>query len=273
MSGSKWILGVAAVALAAAMATPTYAGKQVITDNEMDAVTAAGQPIVLKNDEGNIEVTNETKLALGIEDNAQSDLRALVLNNTLGENQVGTGLNIASGGSTGRQDNNITQSWGSTYDRRIVSGSARSSSNTTSRDGADAECGRDALICKPVGGNGSATATASASATPATRISIYADQIVLGDEDVDYKPVTSIAMDVRDTAQIGLSALVVNNVSGLNQVANGVNIAGSVSTGPVGAGNVSVTSASAATGQGNITNQFRGTSYSRPDDLRPAFAH
>ncbi|HEY3198515.1 MAG TPA: hypothetical protein VGJ57_10920 [Nitrospirales bacterium] len=273
MSGSKWILGVAAVALAAAMSTPTYAGKQVITDGEMDAVTAAGQPIVIKNSDSDIDVRDETILALGIEDNAQSDLRALVLNNTLGENQVGTGLNIASGGSTGRQDNNITQSWGATYDREIVPGSAKSSTTTASKNGADATCGRDALICKPVGGNASASATASASVTPATRLSIYADQIVLGDDDVDYRPVTSIAMDVRDTAQIGLSALVVNNVSGLNQVANGVNIAGGVGTGGVGAGNVSVTSASATAGQGNITNQFRGTSYSRPDDLRPAFAH
>jgi hypothetical protein len=271
MSGSKWILGVAAVALSVAIATPSYAAKKVITDTEMDEVTAAGQPIVLKNEEGDVTVENETTHVLDIASEAQSDLRALVLNNTLGENQVGTGLNIASGGSAGRQDNNITQSWGATYDRRIINGSTTPASVRT-RDGEEGECSRSALICKPVGENGTAVAT-NGSARPATRISIYSDQIVLGDEDVDYRPETNIAMDVRDTAQIGLSALVVNNVSGLNQVANGVNIAGGVGTGGVGAGNVSVTSASAATGQGNITNQFRGTSYSRPDDLRPAFAH
>ena len=273
MFGSKWILGVAAVALAVTMATPANAGKQVISDSEMDSVTAAGQPIVLKNEDGDIQVGGnrggDTNLLLELADEAQSDIRALILNNTLGENQVGTGMNIASGGSTGRQDNNITQSWGSTYDRRIISGSTTSASVRTS-EGEEAECSRSALICKPVGGNATAVAT-NATASPATRLSIYADQIVLGDDDVDYRPETNIAMDVRDTAQAGLSALVVNNVAGLNQVATGVNISGATGTGPVGGGNVTTNSLAASAGQGNVTNQFRGTSYSRPDDLRPAF--
>ena len=270
MSGSKWMLGVAAVALAVTMATPTYAGKKVITDSEMDSVTAAGQPIVLKNEEGNITVEVDTNLTLELANEAQSDLRALILNNTLGENQVGTGMNVASGGSTGRQDNNITQSWGSTYDRKIIDGVVTREASVRTKHGEEGECSRSALICKPVGGNVSAVATDGA-VRPATRLSIYADQIVLGDDDVDYRPETNIAMDVRDTAQSGLSALVVNNVSGLNQVASGVNISGATGTGPVGGGNVTTNSLAASAGQGNVTNQFRGTSYSRPDDLRTGF--
>jgi hypothetical protein len=64
-----------------------------------------------------------------------------------------------------------------------------------------------------------------------------------------------------------LSALVVNNVAGLNQVASGLNIAGTVGTGAVGStggGNVVVDGAGSAAGQGNIINQFRGTPFARP---------
>jgi hypothetical protein len=257
------MLGIGGLILTAAMVVPSYAGKTVITDNEMDEVTAAGQPTVLKGED--IDMRAEVFIALGIEDNAQHDLRALILNNVAGENQVATDMNIASGAGSGRQDNNITQSWGSTYDKAFRGGASASVSVTATASGGEAECNKGALICVPKAGN-SATATASASAsTPSIRQSIYADQILLADGDLDYKPETHISMDIQNTAQQGLSAIVVNNVSGLNQVATALNIAGNVGTGPApGGGNVAVTGGGSAAGQGNIINQFRGTPFSRP---------
>ncbi|HEY3198517.1 MAG TPA: hypothetical protein VGJ57_10930 [Nitrospirales bacterium] len=278
MQYRKFLLGIGSLALALAMAIPSYAAKQVIPDQELDEVTAAGQPVVLiSGNGGNTDGTasdivkrpgitdaSVTQIALGIEDSSQQNLRALILNNIAGENQTGNGMNIASGSSAGRQDNNITQSWGSTYDADIVKGTAVTATSSASAPGGDASCGRDALICKPVGGNASASAAASAVSTPAIRRSIYSDQVLVSDGSILYAPVTVIAMDIRDTAQQGLSALIVNNVSGMNQVANGVNISGGVSTGLPGAGNVSVNGSANGGGQGNVINQFRGTPYSRP---------
>jgi hypothetical protein len=275
MQYRKFLVGIGSLAFALAMAIPSYAAKQVIPDQELDEVTAAGQPVVLVSGGTNADIVkdivkrsgrvtdaSETHISLGFEDSSQQNLRALILNNIAGENQTGNGMNIASGGSTGRQDNNITQSWGSTYDFDIVKGTAVAGSSS-SAPGGDASCGRDALICKPVGGNGSASAV-SGVVTPAIRKSIYSDQVLVSDGAIMYAPVTVVAMDLGGSAQQGLAALIVNNVSGLNQVANGVNISGAVSTGLTGAGNVSVNGAANSAGQGNVINQFRGTPYSRP---------
>jgi len=256
------VLGIGGLILTAAMVSPSYAGKKVITDNEMDEVTAAGQPIVLKGDD--IDMRAKVNIALGVEDNAQHDLRALILNNVAGENQVATDMNIASGAGSGRQDNNITQSWGSTYDRDFAGGASTPSVTATGKGG-EAECNKNALICVTKNGT-SQTATAAGASTPSIRSSIYADQILLADGDLDYKPETHIAMEISNTAQQGLSAIVVNNVSGLNQVATALNIAGNVGTGAApGGGNVAVTGGGSAAGQGNIINQFRGTPFARPN--------
>jgi len=258
------MLGIGSLILTAAMVSPSYAGKKVITDNEMDQVTAAGQPVVIEAN-GDVDFRSKTDIALGIEDNAQHDLRALILNNTAGENQLATDMNIASGAGSGRQDNNITQSWGSTYDLDFRGGASDSITAKATAEGGEAECNKGALICVAKAGN-SATATASASAsTPSIRQSIYADQIIVANGDVDYRPETNIAMDIQTTAQQGLSALVVNNVAGLNQVATGLNIAGNVGTGAPGSGNVAVAGGGSAAGQGNIINQFRGTPFARPN--------
>jgi hypothetical protein len=263
-SGYKTLtLGIGSLILTAAMVVPSHAGKQVITDSEMDEVTAAGQPTVLKGED--IDMAAEVNIALGIENEAQQNVRALILNNVSGENQVATDMNIASGTAGGRQDNNITQSWGSTYDRSFGGGASTPSVTATARGG-EAECNRSALICVPREG-ASQTATATGASTPSIRSSIYADQIILADGDLDYTPETRIEMRIENVAQQGLSALVVNNVAGLNQVASGLNIAGNVGTGAVGStggGNVTIDGAGSAAGQGNIINQFRGTPFARP---------
>jgi hypothetical protein len=172
----------------------------------------------------------------------------LVLNNVLGENQVANGVNISGGvgSGSGSQANNLTQSWGATADISIVT--AKGGKGETK-----VEC-KDALICK--------VASASTNGTTARiRQSSAADNIISSSDDatVTYTPTTSVSLTVEAGSQDGLVALVVNNVMGLNQVGNGVNISASSTTvGP----NLSVTNSQAGPGsssQSNVLGAWRGT--------------
>jgi hypothetical protein len=141
------------------------------------------------------------------------------LNNVAGENQVANGINIT-GASEARslsQSNTITQSWGATSDITIVSSGSATGS-------LPASCGA-ALICK---------VTTQVTTVPgvAKRLSRTADVIINAGSTaaVVYVPLTNISSVIDGGSQTGLVALVVNNVMGLNQVGNGVNIAGALQT-------------------------------------------
>ena len=80
---------------------------------------------------------------------------------------------------------------------------------------------------------------------------------------VDINPVFSMTLDT--TSQSNLAALIVNNVVGMNQVANALNIAGgSVPLNNAGPGMLSGSNFATTNTQSNTINQFRGTPYSRP---------
>ena len=69
---------------------------------------------------------------------------------------------------------------------------------------------------------------------------------------------TNIATTFEKNAQTNLTALVVNNISGFNQVANGLNISAS----DISPGGGSINPAgSVSTGQTNVIRQFRGAPY------------
>jgi len=61
---------------------------------------------------------------LNVQSGSQTNLRAMVVNNIVGENQIASAMNIqtGAGGSDGEQANLITQSWGSSYDWDAVAG-------------------------------------------------------------------------------------------------------------------------------------------------------
>lgn len=259
----KLMTGVGSFVIAAALAAPSFAAKQAVSDEELDLVTAAGQPVVISSSgaSSTVSFNSATTVALGILGTSQANLRALVLNNVAGENQVANGMNIQAGNANGQQTNTITQSWGAINDTQFATVAGVAGTAGTA-------CAATALICRP--------GAAGAAAPGVVRVlSNMADQIVnsqatTGLSSVSYNPTTNIALSVgldsTEGSQNSLIALVVNNVAGLNQIANGVNISSqSVNLGsPAGALTLGSGGNSATAGQTNTIEQYRGVARTRP---------
>ena len=225
--------------------TPSFVMPEALTDQELDHVTAAGQPtVVTAGDNSTVEFAAAVDIALNIAPNSQAGLRALVLNNVAGENQVANAMNISGANTTGDQVNGINQSWGSINETTAVSVAGVTAAT-------DLTC--SALICKQIG---------SAAAAPGLIrvLGSTGDQIVTAGaaSALLYRTATNIAMTIDSNSQTNLVAMVVNNVAGLNQVGNAINLK---------SGGVSLTDSalvvSAGAGQGggqsNVINQYRGT--------------
>jgi hypothetical protein len=191
---------------------------------------------------------------------SQSSLRAMVLNNVAGENQLASAINVRAGaeatGDESTQSNSIIQSWGASYDWTFAEGaiettsaSAFAEADATANGGngtigtvgkvncilTTAECGN-----ANAGGDGG-TATASTSTSTSTDVgvlehlplTISADKISRirvnsnGDAIVNVSEMdsSSISVIVDSDSQTNLAALVVNNIGGRNQVASGINVA------------------------------------------------
>src|SRR5574341_153925 len=245
-SGSKRLMiGLGSFVIAAALVAPSFAAKKAVSDEELDMVTAAGQPAIVQGSGAtSVSFTPTTNIVVTIQTGSQTNLRALALNNVVGENQVANGINISGASSAGAQTNNITQSWGATADQTIVGVPGVTATASVS-------CG-DALICKT-------QTSVSVAAGVARRQSITADHIInVGDgSTVTYNPSTTITMSIDGGAQTNLVALVINNVAGLNQVGNGVNLAsGGLNLGST----LTVTAGNGGVGnQSNTLGAWRGT--------------
>jgi hypothetical protein len=243
------------VVLAAALflTLPAAAAPKALSEAEMDLVTAAGQPEVLIAGDvssltgvtatGTVTLTGDLTFNIVLGTNAQANLRALILNNVVGENAVATGVNIQAtnaGGIVGSQSNDITQSWGSTIDIGFAPGA----------DG---------------GAVGKCIFASCGNASEAQRLSIYSDEILIG-LDLLKDPTKDFELILGDGAQSGLLALVVNNVVGINLVASGVNIASGRVLATTLAGGIDVggTSQNVGANQSNTITQYRGTPFSRP---------
>jgi hypothetical protein len=241
--------GLSALALVAAFASPTLAAKTVIEDEELDEVTAAGQPKIAQAETvvGTATAVNFQVNVFAAHIGGQTNLTALTLNNIFGENQIANGVNIQSGSSdnSGIQSNDASQSWGSAKAHDYV--------NQPGTPGGDVYniCGFG-LIVKCHGD--------AAPGTPG-KIALlweFADEIadsttVVGNANSANIVVTIVAGTFDEFAQDGLTALTVNNIFGFNQVANGTNISGGAVTGTgVSAGG------SVGTTQANTSDQWRG---------------
>lgn len=242
---------------------PVLAAPKALSEAEMDAVTAAGQPEVLiaasfgatggVSAVGPVTLLGTLSYDLIAGTSAQQDLRALVVNNVVGENAVATALNIQSTQATspgGSQTNVITQSWGSTVDV----GNGPTVPGVPSGGLNNVKC---------VFANCSANGAAG---NPGNRLSIYSDEILIGSS-VFKNPTKTFEIDLALGSQSNLAALALNNVSGINLEATAINILSStVNVIPGTAGNATInggTGAIAGT-QTNTINQFRGTPFSRP---------
>lgn len=244
------ISGVSAIALVAAFAAPTLAAKTVIEDEELDEVTAAGQPKIAQAATvvGTAAAVNLQVNVFAAHIEGQKELTALTLNNIFGENQIANGVNIqaGAGGNSGSQSNNASQSWGSAK--------AWTSTTVAGAPGGNATCRSFGIIAKCVATGGNAAAGKIA------LLWEFADEIadastVVGDAIAANVVVTIVAGAFGLESQTNLTALTVNNVFGFNQVANGLNISsGGVTTGSVGID----AGGSVGTSQSNISDQWRG---------------
>jgi hypothetical protein len=250
------------VVVAVFLAAPSAMAKKAMNEAELDLITAAGQPTIVQAVGSEVAVAvlidvRDTQMEIG--DTAQTNLTALVLNNVAGENQLATALNImsATGGDNASgvngQRNTITQSWGSVKDL-----------SATTIAGTDA--GNAGSIGKCV----FATCDVSADGAPGEIrvLSSSADQIVHAESEDGVAVAVAFQAPITDlflggTAQQDLAALVVNNVVGMNQVANAINIAGgSINFGPTQINGVGGTNR--GMDQSNNITQYRGTPLTRP---------
>ena len=243
------VTGISAVALVAAFAAPTFAAKSVIEDEELDEVTAAGQPKISSASTvvGTATAVNFQVSVFAAHLDGQQGTSALTLNNIYGENQIANGVNIQSGDdNSGNQSNEANQSWGSAkaYDAVTVAGAA----------GGRGSCRAIGIIAK---------CSETSGAAAAGKIGLlweFADEIAeakvsdTGDARAANVVITIVAGSFDVDAQTNLTALTVNNIFGFNQVANGTNI----SSGAIGAG-IDAAGTGTATGQGNSSAQYRGT--------------
>jgi hypothetical protein len=250
------------------LAGPSFAKKAKLSEDDLDRITAAGQPKIIQlsnvSASGDISLTFDDleSTILTLDPDSQTNLRALTLNNIVGENQIANGLNIFStrgGGVT--QSNTILQSWGSIKVLDVVTASVDSSAtsgdnnvsdnrtnNQSNTNTANATAsGKCVGFCNPSGSqsgsntndqsgdNGGNTTGAAAAVAAVIGVPIF----MTADDIIHLQDVTSTSggvtveiqqdgldiLDVTGNSQTNLAALVVNNIAGKNQIANAINIA------------------------------------------------
>ncbi len=293
MRTAKYLVIIGLVAVVAVfLAAPSAMAKKKLADQELDLITAAGEPKIVQTGTGSITFTEGPNFTLDIATGSQTQTQGLVINNIAGENQLATALNIQSTqfilGASGGQSNTITQSWGATKDFTFVTidtktfaGVSAVAVNVLIPIQARADCSSVAGVTKcgvnkPGDQNLAVAATAVANAAPGGGVagaigilSKYADVIietVTGDIIVDENAVATLSIETA--SQTNLAALVLNNVVGMNQVATGVNITGGeVVVNPGTVNGIFVASAQQfanTPAQSNDITQCRGTPCSRP---------
>jgi len=271
----KHLVILSLVALVAVfLAAPSAMAKKALSEDELDLITAAGQPKIIQTGTGTITFTDSPVFTLSLGTDSQRTLTALAVNNVAGEVELANAINIAtiSFGNGPVQSNTITQSWGATKDWTSASVAGVTATNnisvvqTLTASQTCTKCG----IQRATLGSNTATVTATAVAAPGVVkiLTKYADDIVetvSGDITVNQNGLATL--ELVGGSQTALSALVVNNIVGLSQVANGVNVlAASVGLNP-GLPALQFTQSTGLTStlsQTNTINQFRGTPYSRP---------
>jgi hypothetical protein len=263
---------------------PALAGKEkkALLDEEMEEITAAGDPtvIVVDGDEGEATYTDTSVFSLAFPTGAQHGIRALTLQNVVGEVQLLVNLNVlsAAGDVAGTDQRNFSvQSWGSTLP---IIGLAVDGVAAPGGDGAPGinqdglgnintvgnspNCiglGKCDSVVNAVGGPGG---NAAAAQGVVDIDSASADVIVKAKKkaEVNNDPVFSLAMD-KD-AQTDIGALFVANIVGRAQTAFNINIAAAtvnlIPTGDTTTPFVQpLGSASGVIKQVNSGVQFRGT--------------
>ncbi len=257
----------AGVAIAVLLAAPAVAAKKsLLTEDELDAITAAGEPTVMIAEAttgvGSITFKDEAAFALNIPKDAQKGLRALTVANVVGEVQLLVNLNVLSAVKdvAGTDQRNFSvQSWGSTLPNlsATVAGVPGIVTNPLcTASGAGASC------------NGNANANIGVVAAPGQiEIASASGDVIASAKggsgaSVDLVQQPAFALNLQSEAQVNLASLFIVNVVGRAQAAYNINIAAATLNLIPDPGSPFATPFQNATGQIKQTNsgvQFRGT--------------
>jgi hypothetical protein len=228
------------------LSMPAMAGKKALKEldeEEMEGITAAGDPTVVVSDSGNATYTDNSIFSIAFPEGAQDGLRALTVQNVVGEVQLLVNLNVlsASGDVNNTDQRNFAvQSWGSTLP--VVTATV----DGVSADGGDGAPGIDQggvgsmntvenspaciglgdcnSMITPVGGAGGDGAVAPgvvAIGSASADVIVKAD----GEATMTNNPIFSLAFEPG--AQTNMGALFIANIVGRAQTAFNINIASS----------------------------------------------
>jgi len=214
------LVGITALLAVSVWGLPAFAG-QALTDEDLDAVTAAGEPkVIIAESESGVaraEVIDEAIFNLVLPSDAQKGLRALTVANVVGEAQLLVNLNVLSvqnSVNSTDQRNFSVQSWGSTMPllKATVDGVPG-----LDQGGCKNDCeanGNIGLVAAP-----GQIQIGSASADVIMR----ADGKAGGRATLTEEPIFNLVFSPN--AQVDLAALFIANVVGRAQAAYNINIA------------------------------------------------
>ncbi len=215
----------AGVIIAILMVAPAVAAKKsLLTEDELDAITAAGEPTVLVAiaSAGVATITNndDAAFALNIPQDAQKGLRALTVTNVVGEVQLLVNLNVLSAVSdvAGTDQRNFSvQSWGATLP--TLSAQADGVPGILINPLCTTDC------------TGKANANIGVVAAPAQiQIASASGDVIIHAEGangavIENNQQPAFALNFESLAQVDLASLFIANIVGRAQAAYNINIA------------------------------------------------
>ncbi len=257
----KWLGVVVIMLMVAAWSLPASAGKVALTENDLDLITAMGEPTVLIAEAtlgaATATLTDDAVFNLALTTDAQKGLRALTVANVVGEVQLLVNLNVlaAQGDVAGTDQRNFgVQSWGSTLP--LISATVPGVPGITVNPACTTTCtgkanGNIGVVAAPGDVQiGSASGDVIAKASGGTS----------GEVTIDQQPVFNLAL--APNAQTDLASLFITNVVGRAQAIYNINVAAATLNLIPDPGTPFATPFANATGvikQVNSGVQFRGT--------------
>jgi len=201
---------------------------EVLNDQDLDSITASGQPTVVIADNGEASQKDASTQTLHLVENAQAGLRALAITNVVGEAQLLVNLNVISvaGDIAGVDQRNFAvQSWGSTLPKiaRTVEGepAVENEIEAEAKNCRDCEAEINALTGAQIG------VTNIAAPGKIEIASASGDVIVDGSEGATVQDASAATLSFAPNSQVDLAALFIANIAGRTQAAFNVNIASS----------------------------------------------
>lgn len=210
------------------LSIPAFAAMEALGDEEMDSITASGQPTVLISENGTAEHQDTSSQIINLVSDAQTGLRALAITNAAGEAQLATNLNVISvaGDIAGVDQRNFTvQSWGSSLPK--ISESVDGEPAVQNIVGQAGACVTDCSQQIVDKGDTNVGVTNIAAPGKIEIASATGDVIVEGGQGATVWDSSSAVLNFEPNAQTDLAALFIANIAGRTQASFNVNIASS----------------------------------------------